>query len=137
MRRAGTIVTVLAGLLLGGCRSGTAHYPAENPLGPYSGAVASGGLLFVSGKIGDPGADFGAQADAALAAVDDQLRRAGAGWGDVLSVTVYLADMERYREFNEIYQRRVPAPRPARAVVAVSALPAGAAVEIQVVARAR
>jgi 2-iminobutanoate/2-iminopropanoate deaminase len=52
----------------------------------------------------------------------------------VLSVTVYLTDLDRYAEFNEVYRRRVPDPFPARAVVGVQRLPAGAMVEVQAVA---
>jgi 2-iminobutanoate/2-iminopropanoate deaminase len=54
---------------------------------------------------------------------------------DLVSVTVYLTDMQNYAKFNEIYASRVPSPYPARTVVAVSALPANALVEIQAVAR--
>ena len=48
--------------------------------------------------------------------------------------TVYLTNMGRYAEFNETYRERFRTPFPARACVAVAALPAGASVEIQVIA---
>ena len=73
----------------------------------------------------------------ALDAVESELARAGATLADLVSVTVYLTDMQNYARFNEIYASRIPPPYPARTVVAVSALPAGALVEIQVVARRR
>ena len=58
-------------------------------------------------------------------------------FADVVEARIYLVDMERYGEFNEIYSRRLTAPYPARACVAVAALPRGAQVEIQMVARTR
>ena len=73
----------------------------------------------------------------AIDAVENQLRDLGLGLGDVLVATVYLTDMNRYGEFNKIYGSRFQEPYPARACVAVAALPAGARVEIMVTARAR
>lgn len=113
----------------------TRHRNAPGALGPYSGSVQAGELLFLSGKIGERGHGFEHEARTALAAVVAELERAGAGPGDLLSVTVYLTDMGRYDAFNAVYADVLPAPHPARACVAVAALPAGARVEIQAVAR--
>jgi len=66
-----------------------------------------------------------------------ELGKAGLGLADAVNVTVYLTDMGRYGEFNRIYASRFPKPFPARAVVAVRGLPAGAQVEIQVTALRR
>ena len=59
------------------------------------------------------------------------------GLADVLSVTVFLTDMGQYSEFNAVYARLFRAPYPARACVAVSALPANLRVEVQAVAARR
>lgn len=131
-----------AGLLLGcassGCASArTRHLPAQGALGPYSAAVVAGDHVFVSGKIGETGGDFVAEAESALDAVATELAREGLTLADVVSATVYLTDMKTYAEFNRIYARRVPPPYPARTCIAVLALPAGARVEVQVIARAR
>ena len=113
----------------------TRHRSAPGALGPYSGSVSAGELLFLSGKIGERGGSFELEARTALDGVLGELDRAGAGPEDLLSVTVYLTDMGRYDAFNAIYADVLPAPYPARACVAVAALPAGARVEIQGVAR--
>ncbi len=128
-------------LLLAGCAvAGPAdvHVPAPGALGPYSSAVASGGLVFFSGKIAAADArrgDFAAEADAALDAVVTDMRAAGLSLLDVVSATVHLTDMGLYTSFNQVYERRMPEPWPARTCVAVSALPGGARVEITIVAR--
>lgn len=131
-----SFVTSLSLVLLAACAApdSVRHRPAADALGPYSASVEHRGLLFVSGQIGERGQGFEHEVATALDRVEAQLARAGLGWGDVVSATVYLTDMQRYGAFNELYAERLPAPRPARACVAVAALPGQAQVEIQVVA---
>jgi 2-iminobutanoate/2-iminopropanoate deaminase len=118
-------------------RRPTRHLEAEGALGPYSAAVVAGDIAFVAGKIGDRSADFAHEAETAIDAVEKELARLALDLSDVVAATVYLTDMDRYPEINEIYGRRFPAPYPARACVAVKTLPGGAKVEIQVTARLR
>lgn len=113
------------------------HNAAENALGPYSGSVDSGGFVFASGKVGPDRTDFASEADSAIRAVEAELARSGLGLHDVVSVTVYLTDIELYSEFNEVYAVRFRVPYPARTCVAVSALPGGARVEVAAIARKR
>jgi 2-iminobutanoate/2-iminopropanoate deaminase len=108
---------------------------ADTPLGPYSGSVLSGNFCFVSGKIGSRDGDFAAEVLSALDAVEQELGRAGLSLAELVQVTVYLTDIDNYAAFNRIYAGRVPEPYPARAVVEVVALPGGARVEIQSIAR--
>lgn len=123
-------------LALAACATGEpTHRVADGALGPYSGSVEADGQVWASGKIGDLGADFAHEVSTAIDAVEQELSRAGLGLGDVVQATVFLTDMGRYAEFNAIYAARFPAPYPARACVAVAALPAGARVELMVVAR--
>lgn len=127
-------------LLLAACAAPDVHVPAEGALGPYSSAVASGDLVFLSGKVAakeSRGGEFAAEADAALDAVAADLRRAGLSLLDVVAVTVHLTDIGTYTAFNQVYERRMPEPWPARTCVAVAALPGGARVEITVVAHRR
>lgn len=129
------MIVIGAVLLLAGCQTRSArHIPAENALGPYSAAVRAGDLVFVSGQIGTRGGTFSHEVETALAAVERELRRAGAGLDDLVSVTVYLTDIAQYGAFNEIYAATIPEPWPARAVVEVTALPGGARVELQAIA---
>ncbi len=112
--------------------------PAEGAVGPYSAAVSSGDLCFVSGRIGKKrDGSFAEEAESCIDSVEGELSRLGLTLADVLSATVFLVDMERYQEFNGIYSRRFSDPYPARACIAVRELPVGARVEIQVVARRR
>ncbi|MBK7644170.1 MAG: hypothetical protein IPJ19_14175 [Planctomycetes bacterium] len=110
------------------------HLIAENALGPYSASVEAHGLVFVAGKGGSSAGSFAEEAEGAIRAVEKELARSGLGLADVVDVTVYLTDMARYAEFNQVYARVFPAPYPARACVAVSALPANLHVEIKATA---
>lgn len=126
-------------LALTACRSPerAAHIKAESALGPYSSAVLSDDYCFVSGQIGKRGGPIDEEITTAIDHVENELRRAGLTLSDVVYATVYLTDIVYYSYFNEIYAQRFRAPYPARACVAVKALPGKARVEIQVIARRR
>jgi len=104
-------------------------------MGPYSGSVLADELIFVSGKVGERGGTLQQEFETAIDAVEQELAAFGASLADVVSVTVFFASMDDYAAFNDIYARRFPRPYPSRAVAAVSALPGGARVEIQAIAR--
>jgi len=127
-------------LVLAGCRSGqqrVAHIKAEDAIGPYSGAVRGGDYWFISGQIGKGGGSVEDEANSALDNLEAELERAGLTLDDVVSCTVYLTDIVDYSHFNSVYSKRFRAPYPARACIAVKALPAKARVEIQAVALKR
>ena len=118
------------------------HAPkAPAALGPYSAAIANGGLLFCSGQTpidpltGElvPGGitEQTGQVIKNLAAV---LEAAGAGLKDVLKTTCFLTDMGDFAAFNAVYARHFIS-KPARSTVAVRALPKGALVEIELIAK--
>lgn len=128
--------TVLGICVLACCRSASpSHLDAAGALGPYSAAAAAGDLVFLAGKISPQRDSFEAEVHGAIDAVDIDLNRLGLGLDDVISVTVYLTDMSDYAALNAIYAQRFPKPYPARTCIAVAALPAGARVELQAVAR--
>ena len=116
----------------------TANAPAA--IGPYSQAVTCGGLVYLSGQLGIIPAsgvipeDFAQQARQALDNVRCVVEAAGSDLARVLSVDVFLIDMGRFAEFNAIYSTYFTAHKPARAAVAVAALPREAQVEVRVVA---
>ncbi|MDQ7835746.1 MAG: Rid family detoxifying hydrolase [Humidesulfovibrio sp.] len=116
----------------------TANAPAA--IGPYSQAVTYGGLVFLSGQLGIIPAtgiipeDFAIQTRQALDNVRAVVETAGSSLERVLSVDVFLIDMGRFGEFNEIYSTYFTSHKPARAAVAVAALPREAQVEVRVVA---
>jgi 2-iminobutanoate/2-iminopropanoate deaminase len=114
---------------------------APAAIGPYSQGTVAAGWLFVSGQLGiQPetgefaGSDFGTQAHRALQNLKEVLLAGGCELKDVTEVDVFLADMGKFTQFNQIYAEYFSEHRPARAVVEVSALPKGAQVEIKCVA---
>lgn len=128
---------VAAALLaaLAACRSPAHHRVDVRALGPYSGSVGAGDLVFLSGKVGSQrDGSFEEEVASALDAVEAELDRAALDLEDLVSVTVFLTDMAHYDAFNAVYSERVPEPWPARTCVAVAALPGGARVEIRSVA---
>ena len=113
-------------------------------VGPYTPAVRAGSWWVSSGQIGVRGTPEGprlvgggvaAQARQALENLASLLGEAGLGWGDVVKTTVFLASVDDYAAFNEVYVGVLGAARPARSVVAVAGLPLGALVEIEAWAR--
>lgn len=116
----------------------TAKAPAA--IGPYSQAIASGQMVFVSGQtplLADGGMAPGGvaeQTEQCLKNVREILIASGLTMNDVVKTTVFMTDLGQFAAMNEVYARNFKAPFPARATVEVSALPKGAAVEIEAVA---
>jgi len=114
---------------------------APAAIGPYSQAIATDQLVFVSGQLGlNPltgtlaGVDITAQAEQALENMRQILLADGSDLNSVVSVDVFLTDMKNFSTFNGIYQQFFENHRPARAVVEVSALPRNACIEIKCIA---
>ena len=122
----------------------TAHATDRAPraIGPYSQAVSHGGILYTSGQIAlDPasgelvGGGFGAEARRVFANLEAVLAAADCRFADVLKATVYLADMDDFPALNAVYAESFGDHKPARSTVQAAALPKGARVEIDLVAR--
>ena len=114
---------------------------APKPIGPYSQAVVAGDHVFCAGQIGlDPATGklvaggLAAEATRAIENLAAVLAAEGLGLRDVVKTTVYVVDLREGPVLNEVYGRHFGAPHPARATVQVSALPAGARVEIDAIA---
>jgi len=114
---------------------------APTPIGPYSQAVVAGDLVFVAGQIAlDPATGtlveggVAAEAPRVLANIAAVLEAAGCTMSDVVKTTVYLVDLADGPSVTAAYTKAFPAPYPARATVQVSALPAGARMEIEAIA---
>jgi 2-iminobutanoate/2-iminopropanoate deaminase len=117
---------------------------APRAIGPYAQAVGLGDLLFCSGQIAlDPatgeihGGDAAEQTAQALRNLAAVLSTGGSGLDHVLRTTVFLKEMSDFAAMNEVYAKAFGAHRPARSTVAVAALPRGALVEIDAIARRR
>ena len=107
---------------------------APSAIGPYSQAIKAGNMIFTSGQIAPKEPTVAAQAEKIFDSLTAILNEAGFELSDVVKTTVFLTDMGDFAELNEVYGKRMPAPYPGRSCVAVAALPAGARVEIEVVA---
>ncbi len=113
---------------------------APAAIGPYSQGIFAGELVFVSGQV--PLRADGVLVDGSVAEQTGQcltnirevLLAAGLTMDAVVKTTVYMTDLGRFAEMNEVYAQRFRAPFPARATVQVSAFPRGSAVEIDAVA---
>lgn len=113
---------------------------APGAIGPYSQAVQTGNLIFVSGQLpidaatGSMPEDIKAQTARSIENIKAILAEAGASLDNVVKTTVLLADMSLFGAMNEVYAEYFKAVYPARAAFAVKELPKQALVEIEAVA---
>jgi 2-iminobutanoate/2-iminopropanoate deaminase len=117
---------------------------APAAIGPYSQALRSGDLLFLSGQIPlDPATgalvdgNIEEQTQRVMNNLEAVLRAAGASFEDVVKTTIYLTDLGDFGAMNEVYAGFFGEAPPARATLQVAALPKGARVEIDAIARLR
>ena len=117
----------------------TKHAPGA--IGPYSQAVVANGFIYSAGQIAlDPATgqvvEGGIQEQTArvMANLKAVLEASGSSFAKVVKTTVFLVDMADFAEMNEIYGKAFGDHKPARSTVAVSGLPRGVRVEIEVIA---
>jgi 2-iminobutanoate/2-iminopropanoate deaminase len=117
----------------------TPNAPAA--IGPYSQAIRAGNMLFLSGQIPtDPATGalvsggIEPQTHQVFRNIGEILKSAGASFDQVVSASVFLADMNDFGKMNEVYATYFSPPAPARATVQVARLPKDCLVEIQVTA---
>jgi 2-iminobutanoate/2-iminopropanoate deaminase len=115
---------------------------APKAIGPYSQAIVAGDFVFTSGQIPlDPETqalvtgDIRAQTERVMENLSAVLSAAGTGFDKVVKATIFVVDLNDFATVNEIYGKRFPQNPPARSTVQVAALPKGARVEIELVAR--
>ena len=116
--------------------------PKDFPTGrPFSPGILVDGTLYAAGQTGsDPKTgklpeDFEAEVKQALENVGAILKEAGMGYENVVSVQVYLTDMELFQRMNAVYTTYFKEPRPARTTVGVAKLVGTARIEITVTAK--
>ncbi len=113
---------------------------APAALGPYSHAIQANGFVFTSGQLGiDPksgklAATVEEQTKQAFCNLKDVLSTAGCKLSDVVKTTVFLQDLADFATVNAIYGEEFGGEFPARSCVQVAKLPAGALMEIEVIA---
>jgi 2-iminobutanoate/2-iminopropanoate deaminase len=107
---------------------------------PFSDGIVAGNTLYVAGQEGTDEAGklaaggIGPETKAALENIAKVLKAAGYELKDVVSVTVYLADIKDFPEMNKVYKTVLPDPKPARATIQAAALVNDARVEIAAIA---
>lgn len=114
---------------------------AALPIGPYSQAIQAGGFIFVAGEKGIdratgkivPGG-IAAETRQTLENIRNILAEAGASLDDAVSSTVHMVDLNEFAEMNKVYAEYFKVMPPGRTTVQVPALPAGARIEITVIA---
>jgi 2-iminobutanoate/2-iminopropanoate deaminase len=116
---------------------------APKAIGPYSQAIVSGGVAYLSGQIPlDPKTgqivegDIVQQTERVFANIQGVLEAAGASFDSVLKTTVFLLDMADFTRMNEIYARYFPKDPPARSTVQAARLPRDVRIEIECIATA-
>lgn len=116
----------------------TQNAPAA--IGPYSQAVKTGNLLYTSGQIpinpatgNVDAADITGQTEQVMQNLQAVLEAAGSSFDKAVKTLCFLTDMRNFAAFNEIYGKYFTG-KPARSCVAVSALPKGVLVEVEVIA---
>lgn len=119
----------------------TKNAPAA--IGPYSQAISVNGFLFTSGQIGIvpstgnlAGDDITSQTKQVMENLKNILAEAGLSFSNVVKTTVFIQNMNDFATVNAIYAESFGTDAPARSCVAVSSLPKGALIEIEVIATA-
>jgi 2-iminobutanoate/2-iminopropanoate deaminase len=116
------------------------HVVPGSPDFPYSEGIVVGNTLYIAGQQGIDengklkAGGIRAQTQAALENIAKVAKAAGFELADVVSVTVYLADIKEFDEMNKVYRRLMPDPKPTRATVQVMALYDHARIEISAIA---
>lgn len=150
-----TVAGVTASALMGGAAAGSGDHErpsskkvlqtddAPAAIGPYSQGISAGNTVYVSGQLPidvavgaiDHTDTIGEQTALSVQNIEAVLREARLDLDDVVSTTVYLADMSDFAEFNKVYAEHFGTQAaPARATVEVAELPLGAKVEISAIA---
>ena len=114
---------------------------APAPIGPYNQAIQSGNMLFISGQVCiDPSTgnlknkDIQEETHQVMHNLKAILQKAGMDFRNVVKTTIFITDMNRFAEVNEIYGKYFAGNFPARETVQVSALPKFVNVEISMIA---
>ena len=115
---------------------------APLPIGSYNQGIVSNGFIFTSGQVAiDPvtgkliKSSFKDRVEQIFTNLENILKASGSDLSNVVKFTVFLTDINRYTEVNEVFNSRLDeASAPARSLVEVSGLPAGTDVEIECIA---
>ena len=114
---------------------------APAAVGPYSQAIVDGGIVYASGQIpvdpatGEMKTSVSEAARQSLTNLKNLLEASGSDLENVLKGNIFITDMGKFGELNEVYAEFFAHHRPARSCVEVTALPKDAVLEIEAIAR--
>jgi 2-iminobutanoate/2-iminopropanoate deaminase len=134
------MVVISAGSLLSYASKRRAFNVGEAKGLPFSDGVVVGNTLYIAGQEGTAeggklkAGGIGPETQAALDNIQSVLKAAGFELKDVVSVTVYLADIHEFGDMNTVYKSVMPDPKPARATIQAAALVNNARIEISAIA---
>lgn len=144
IRRSALVLGLALTVIFAGQRSSAQEHKAINlsPTRglPFSDGVIAGNTLYVAGQEGTDESNklaaggIAAETKAALDNIEKVVKAAGFEMKDIVSVTVYLADIHDFPEMNKVYKTVIPDPKPARATIQAAALVNDARVEIAAIA---
>ena len=113
---------------------------APAAIGPYSQAIQWGDMVFISGQIPLIPASaelnnktFNDQASQVIDNLEAICKEAGGNLNNILKLTIFLTDLSKFDEVNEIMSKRFSEPFPARATVEISKLPKGVDIEMDAI----
>ena len=113
---------------------------APQAIGPYSQAVKTGNLIFVSGQVpinpetGDVvSGSIKDQSHQVIKNIENICEAAGYGLGDIVKLSIFLTDLGNFSIVNEVMKEHFSEPYPARATIEVSGLPLGVDIEIEAI----
>ena len=114
---------------------------APVPIGPYSQAIISGNIMYISGQVSiNPETnelitgDIATETHQCMRNLEAILKEAGINFNHVIKTTIFLSDMNLFGQVNEVYGSYFSGDYPARETVAVKGLPKGMNVEISMMA---
>jgi 2-iminobutanoate/2-iminopropanoate deaminase len=144
IRRSALVLGFALTVIFAGQRSSAQEHKAINlsPTRglPFSDGIIAGNTLYVAGQEGTDDSNklvaggIAAETKAALDNIEKVVKAAGFEMKDIVSVTVYLADIHDFPEMNKVYKTVIPDPKPARATIQAAALVNDARVEIAAIA---
>jgi 2-iminobutanoate/2-iminopropanoate deaminase len=143
MRKQLALLAITVGIVLSSLSSGQekrAITVGESKGLPFSDGIVVGNTLYVAGTDGTDennklkAGGIGPETQAALDNIQKVVKQAGFEMKDIVSVTVYLADIKDFPEMNKVYRTVMPDPKPTRATVQVAGLVNNARVEISAIA---
>ena len=133
------LLTIIPAWLPGYAQHKAVNLSGQNNL-PFSDGIVAGNTLYIAGQQGLDGSGklvaggIGPETKATLETIEKVIKSAGFELKDIVSVNVYLADINEFGDMNKVYKAFLPDPKPARTTIQAAALVNHARIEISAIA---